>query len=279
MIRFFRYILFVVVVFAASVYGANTASGASRAADGYAKPKGMVADYARLYSAQQCATLEQALRVFDDSTSVQIAVVTVPDLGDLSAAELATKLLTEWGVGDKEKDNGVLLLIKPRNAQGRGDVFIATGYGSEGALPDVLAGRIIDDRMMPFLAKGDYYQATVGGLNGVMSALEGEYSGQGRGRGAAVGSRDLVSGFFGLGVLVLMIVLSVFKARGGSDDEHDGNGGNGSRKGDPLMGGGMFFPPMMGGFGRSFRGGGGSSGGFGGFGGGMGGGGGAGRSF
>jgi len=232
------------------------------------QPARLVNDFAGLFTASQIQTLEDSLVAFDRATSTQIAVVTVASLNGYDVSDFATRLLTQWGVGRKGKDNGVVLLIKPRNDEGAGKVFIATGYGVEGALPDITAGRIIDNRMMDGLREGDYYKASEAGVKGIMEAVRGEFAGEPE--DSELNGAELAKF---VGSIFIMLLLIIFISRIGSKGGGNNNGGRGS--------GGrrsVFIPPIIMGGGRS-SGGGFGSGGFGGFGGGMGGGGGAGRSF
>ena len=93
---------------------------------------------------EQQVALEKKLVAFDDSTSNQIAVVIVETLEGYSANEIATALGRAWGVGGKEKNNGVVVLISTGGGDGLRDVYIATGYGLEGAIPDATAKAITD---------------------------------------------------------------------------------------------------------------------------------------
>lgn len=239
-------------------------------------PARLVNDYAGLFNTEQRSVLEDSLVAYDRATSTQIAVVTVGDLDGADAAIYATKLLTEWGVGRKGKDNGVVLLIKPRNQYGGGEVFIATGYGVEGALPDITAGQIIDRQMMPSLARGDYYTATERGTAAIRDALVGEYSATSDQGPEKV---DWFGGIFSLMVMIFIFIAISKSYKNRGDDDSDGEQGGGS--GRNFRRGVIMFPPILGGgFGGGGHGSGGfGGGGFGGFGGGMGGGGGAGRSF
>lgn len=241
-------------------------------------PARLVNDYAGLLSSAQRAALEDSLVAFDRATSTQIAVVTVNDLEGADPAEYATKLLTQWGVGRKGKDNGVVVLLKPRNQYGGGEVFIATGYGVEGALPDILCGRIIDNAMMPALRSGDYYEALNRGTAAIRAAIRGEYTAD------AVAHKDFdwPGAAFGLIVMIFVMIGVVKSYRNGPDDDENGDQRGGGQSGRNFRRGPILFPPILGGMGGSrggFGGGGFGGGGFGGFGGGMGGGGGGGRSF
>ena len=103
------------------------------------QPQRLVNDLSGLFSSRQVQVLERALVDFADSTSNQIVVVTVPELYGYDKAELAYEIGQQWGVGQKEFDNGLVILIKPKTAYSNGEVFIATGYGLEGAVTDAFA--------------------------------------------------------------------------------------------------------------------------------------------
>ena len=85
----------------------------------------------------EAAQLEEKLEVFSNETSNQICVVIVDDLNGLDASSYAFKIGNTWGVGKADKDNGIVILIKPTETDGGRDLFIATGQGLEGAIPDL----------------------------------------------------------------------------------------------------------------------------------------------
>ena len=137
----------------------------------------MVNDFAGVFSAQQVQGMEARLEAFSDSTSNQICVVTISDLEGYEPADYAQRLGQKWGVGSS-KDNGVLILVKPRSVTEKYiDVFIATGYGIEGALPDALCKRIINNQMGPFLRQDppDYYGAVEAAVSAIEPVMLGEY--------------------------------------------------------------------------------------------------------
>lgn len=232
------------------------------------KPARLVNDYASLFTPEQTRVLEDSLVAFDRATSTQIAVVTLSDLGNMTPNEMATAIIEKWGVGRAGKDNGIVILIKPRNEHGRGEVYIGTGRGAEGALPDGKATRIIDKYMIPSLKNGDYFTAVYDGSAVIRSVLRGEFDAE-KDDPSVVGS--ILSLVFGL-VFVIFIIISIGKsAKNGGDDGSSGSSGGGS--GPIILGG-------LGGFCGSRGGGGGfGGGGFGGFGGGGSFGGGGGRGF
>ena len=132
-----------------------------------------VHDYAGWLSQGEKAMLEEKLRRYNDSTSTQIVVMIRPDIGDYDKSSYAFELGNRWGIGRKSKNNGVVMLIKSEPPD-RG-IFIATGYGAEGALPDITAGQIIRNTMAPLFRQQQYYQGIDAGLNDIIRALAGEF--------------------------------------------------------------------------------------------------------
>jgi uncharacterized protein len=221
-------------------------------------PVRLVNDFTNTLTVDERQLLEKKLVTFDDSTSNQIAVVILASLDGADIASYAVELGRAWGVGGKEKNNGVLLLISINDRK----INISTGYGLEGAIPDLMAAHIIRDIIKPNFKKGAYYRGINEGTDVMMKAAKGEYQIP-RKKGGRVSAWKI-----GLIFFLTIIFLIIF-----SRNNRGGGGGMISRKG--YRGGymGPMFFPMGGGFGGS--GGGSSGGGFGGFGGGSFGGGGA----
>ncbi len=132
-----------------------------------------VHDYSGWLNEQEKAFLEAKLRRYDDTTSTQIVVMIRPDIGDYDRSSYAFELGNRWGIGRKSKNNGVVVLIVTEPPQ-RG-VFIATGYGAEGALPDITAGRIARNLMIPKFKEGRYFEGINAGIDAIMAALSGEF--------------------------------------------------------------------------------------------------------
>lgn len=107
----------------------------------------------------------------DGKTGAQAVVVTVPSLADRPIEEYALELFRAWGIGQKEKNNGVLVLIAPSERQSR----IEVGYGLEGALPDALTGRIQDGYMLPFFRQENFDQGTWQGYQAICAQVAKEY--------------------------------------------------------------------------------------------------------
>lgn len=222
-----------------------------------AKPNTLVNDYTNTLSAAQISQLEQKLVAFDDSTSNQIAVVILKSVGDYDINEYALELGRKWGVGGKEKNNGVILLV----ALGDRKMSIQTGYGLEGALPDIYTKRIIENDIKPFFKAGDYYSGIVAGTNSIISLVKGEYKND---KPKAKRSK----GNAGFAVIIIIIIIAILIRKGGGGGGNQVIGGRGVADAlfwSMLLGGGRNSDG--GGFGGGF-GGGSSGGGFGGFGGG-----------
>ncbi|MRR24232.1 TPM domain-containing protein, partial [bacterium] len=94
-------------------------------------PPRLVNDYAGILSPEEAQALENKLVAFDDSTSNQIAVVIVDDLQGYDRSDFAYRVARDWGIGQGDFNNGLLVLVKPKTASSSGQVFIATGYGLE----------------------------------------------------------------------------------------------------------------------------------------------------
>lgn len=222
-------------------------------------PPKLVVDYTNTLSPDQINALEQKLVIFDDSTSSQISIVIIETTGDRDISDFAFALGRAWGIGNKEFNNGILLLVAKNDRK----VFIATGYGLEGALPDALAKEIISNEIKPNFKENDFYRGLDEGTDAIMQAIQGEYKApDGYHKRDEKGVPGIII------VIIVIIIISIIRRGGGGGGYYNGGG--------YRRGSGMWFFPGAGGFGGGFGGGSSSGGGFGGFGGGSFGGGGAG---
>ncbi|MBS1496491.1 MAG: TPM domain-containing protein [Bacteroidetes bacterium] len=209
----------------------------------------LVNDYAKILTSDQAQALENKLVAFDDSTSTQIAIVIVPNLGGNEVGDFNTELGRAWGVGGKEFNNGVVLLISKEDRK----INIATGYGVEGSLPDVTAKEIIDDIIVPNFKGNDYYRGIDEGTDAIIKAVQGTYHTARQKKSETGGAPGLVF------IIIVIIIIILLSSRGG------GGGSFMSRRGvAPWILANML---SGGGGGGGWSGGGGSSGGGGGFGG------------
>jgi uncharacterized protein len=145
-------------------------------------PRGFVNDFADVLDSASIQHLDAVIREVREQTRGEIAVVTLLDIGDHPASDVAVQIGRQWGVGaaaeagDRSKNLGVVLLIVPRknHQPGTGAVFIATGRGAEGFLPDSRVGRI-RDAMLPALAGEDYNKALSLGVDLIAQAFASEF--------------------------------------------------------------------------------------------------------
>lgn len=232
------------------------------------QPPKLVNDFANILTPREEAALEQKLVAYNDSTSTQVAIVAINTTGGYAMVDYAVKLGREWGIGGKKFNNGLVILVAAQDHK----VFIATGYGLEGAIPDITAQQIVDNAIVPNFRSGNFYQGLNQATDDIIKAAAGEYKAPAKSGKKQKGGGGLFFLLF-IGIIILIIFLS---SRGG------GGGGGYNRRGrgyglGPFLGG-MLLGNMLGGGSRGggFGGGGFGGGGFGGFGGGSFGGGGAG---
>lgn len=130
---------------------------------------GRVVDNAEILSPDTRKRLAESLRRHEQKTGNQVAVLTVPTINGESVEEYAVRVFEHWKLGQKGRDNGVLVLIVPQDRRMR----IEVGYGLEGVLTDVQASRIIRNLMTPRFRDGDFNGGVVRGVNAVIAQLEG----------------------------------------------------------------------------------------------------------
>lgn len=140
------------------------------------QPPRLVNDFAGILNSEEQNTLEHNLRNYYDTTSTQIYVVTVKDLEGYDVSDYAFRLGEKWGVGQKGKNNGVVILIKPKYGNEKGQAFIATGYGMESIIPDATARRIVDNEMIPYFKNGDYYKGINAAAKIIMDLASGVFT-------------------------------------------------------------------------------------------------------
>jgi len=230
-------------------------------ADRFPQPLGYVSDYADILTAPEEARISAICAQIETKTTAEMAIVTVPDIGGQSEELYATELFQTWGIGKKDKDNGILLFLTLEERRFR----IETGYGLEGILPDGLLGQIADQKIVPFLRQGRYGEGFYSGTVAIAQIVAADAGAQLALQEPPPTPPSGAEGTRPFRVPVFVIILIIFLIFGG-------------RIGllPLLLLGGM--PGGRGGFGGGF-GGGGFGGGFGGFGGGMSGGGGVSRGF
>jgi uncharacterized protein len=237
-------------------------------------PPRLVNDFAGMLNSSEINSLEHKLVAFNDSTSTQIAIVTVPSLHGYDKADYAQRLGEKWGIGQKGKNNGILILVKPKTGSEQGEIFIAQGYGLEGGIPDLHASDIINNQILPSFRAGDYYGGLDKATTTLMQLARGEFP-------ANLYKKHHDAGAIAPFIIfiIFFIIMMFMRSGGGKNDRHIGN------KGLPIwlllsmMNSRNSHNGSWGGFSGGGGFGGGGGGGFGGFGGGSFGGGGAGGSW
>ena len=224
-----------------------------------------VYDFAHLMDGLQVKQLEEKLIRYSDSTSTQIVVVTVNSLNGMDVAQYAVELAHKWGIGQKGKDNGILILVSKNDRR----ITIQTGYGVEHKLTDALSRRIIENVIKPHFKNGDYFGGLDMGTDRIFQIMNGEYVADEQYGGDGESIMNIVPFIL---IIIIFLILSRKNRRGGGGRNGGSKGGGmslldaiilsdlgrGSYRGGGFGGGG-FGGGSSGGFG-----GGGFSGGFGG---------------
>jgi uncharacterized protein len=262
---------FLLCMLAACLLSPCTASPAE-----FPAPTGYVSDFAGVMRPETISQLDGVLASLKDKTGAEIAVVTVKTLGDLDIETYAARLVKEWGIGSKERNDGVLILVSTGDRR----VRIEVGYGLEPLITDAKSGMIRDQYLTPKLRVNDYDGGLKDGALAIAALISAE-KGVDIGAGAPPQARRVPvrrsspGGGPLLNIIIVIAILLLF-GRGRS-----GSCLSGLLLGSLLGGGGRRNYGGIGGFGGGFGGGGigggfgGGGGGFGGFGGGFSGGGGA----
>lgn len=207
--------------------------------------------------------LTKVNKELEQKTGAQVIYVSLKDVED-QPMQVGTELLNKWKIGDKKKENGVLILISQRKGEEKKDISIITGYGIEGRLNDGKVGRIIDDYMLAYMREGDFSKGVTEGFNAIVSQIAEEYQVELNGdydeyskdleEDDEIDIRTLII------IFIFFIIFSRFFARKGGFR----NGGYGGFGGGFTGGFGNFGGDSFGGFSGGsggFSGGGGSSGG------------------
>lgn len=155
-----------------------------------------VYDYANILGEQNQRRINTALVNFKDTTSNVIVVVTHPDFFGEEPWRFATDLGHAWGVSREGVDNGIVLVVKPKVGNQRGQTHIAVGYGLEGAIPDAIAKRIVENEMIPRFRLNDYSGGVEAALTVLMGLAAGEITEYVGGSGSNKGQDGLFALFF-----------------------------------------------------------------------------------
>jgi len=215
------------------------------------KPAGYVSDFANVMSASDRSATERLLTELEQKTGAQVAVVTLKSLDGGQIAEFSTRLFENWGIGQKGKDNGILLLGAV--GEGRGNrLRIEVGYGLEGVIPDAAAGRILNSYVLSGWNQGQYGTALANGAAAIARRIADDRGVALSGMSASVQRAPEKRGFPLVNLILLLIFIPIVIRHPWILLMLLSSGGGGSRGGG--FGGGGF-----GGFGGGMSGGGGAS--------------------
>ena len=167
----------------------------------------LVFQYTPFLDDREAGLLDDKLVRFAQQTSNRIAVLVVDTLCGYPASDFAFEVGQRWGIGGKKEENGILIVVKPTGPPGQRDVFIATGYGLEGAIPDLTCKRIVDNEVIPRFREGAYYDGLDKATDVLMGLAKGEFNAESYGRGD---NADVWGGLLvGLAVLVILVVVFI----------------------------------------------------------------------
>lgn len=197
-------------------------------AQDFPDPTGHVNDFANLLDQREAENLESKLRTYRDTTSNVIAIAIVESLQELPREEVATTIFNEWRMWEGDRQNGVLILVAPNERE----MQIEIGYGLEGAITDLQAGRIVDQILRPNFREGNFYTGLERATTVLMQLAAGEYDAVDRATENSDGMRII-------GIIILFIVIFILMKASGT-----GKGGGRRQRtigsGGTVWGGGGF---------------------------------------
>lgn len=213
-------------------------------------PRDHFNDYVGVVSAATARTLNARLAEHERATSSQIVVAIYPRMAsDSSVEDYTVRVAQAWGAGQKKRDNGAVLFAFMQERQ----LYLQVGYGLEGAIPDALAKRIIEDEIVPRMRAGQPDAAFRAAVDAILAATRGEYTGTGRTQAETQPRKNSSPGAI-IAFIIIALILSRFRR---STTIYTGTGrrhiwinpGGGFGGGGHRGGGGGSFSGGGGGFG------------------------------
>ena len=162
--------------------------------------KGRVNDYGNILSASAEHQLDAVLGELERTDSTQIVILTVPSLEGEDIEGFSMRAAEKWGIGQKGKDNGAILIISKNDRKLR----IEVGYGLEGSLTDLISGRIIRNVIVPDFKRGDFDAGVSNGVYAMIQAVRGEFKADEKSIGRAQ-KRTSNPGFFGFLLIIFLV--------------------------------------------------------------------------
>lgn len=171
-----------------------------------------VYDYIGLLNSNQKQNLEQNLIKYSDSTSTQIVVAIISSTKGENINYLAANWGHKWGIGNKEKDNGILILLAKNDRK----IAISTGDGTSHLLTDAMCKRIIDQAIIPYFKQGNYYRGLQVGVVTIYAVMNGEY------KNTNSGNSDFPIGFIIFLFFIFIIIIIALSKKNNGNDNHSG---------------------------------------------------------
>ena len=179
-----------------------------------------------MLSQQEESHLNQMLKTFQDSTSNQIAVLTLTDFDDRTEGPLfdfSKKVFTTWGIGDKTKNNGVLFVVVKNLASKNGiGLRLMPGYGLEGALPDVTC-RKINESVRSLLSNGEYFKGINSAVGQIMDKTQKEFNSEVSKKGESLPLLVIIF-FILLGLAIVLFLVELLDSFGKSSSNSSSSG-------------------------------------------------------
>lgn len=177
----------------------------------FPKPEGFVNDFANILTNSEEDTLVKIAEELEKDTTSEIAVVIVKTVKPLSIEEYSVRLFSEWGIGKKGKDNGVLLLVAIEDRE----VKIEVGYGLEGILPDGRCGEIIRKYIIPEFKNGRYGGGIIAGASAIAGVISGKRAGAAQTSPIVSETvekiKDTISSFMILFFVIIFVIVSILQ--------------------------------------------------------------------
>lgn len=210
-------------------------------AQGVPSLTGRVNDHAGILSAAAKARIEAKLAALETSDSTQLVVLTVPTLAGDSIEDFSMRVVESWKLGQKKLDNGALLVIAQEDRKLR----IEVGYGLEGKLTDLTAGRIIRQVIVPHFKRGDFEAGVEAGVDAMIAATKGEFKAEDK-------KLAIPEQFVPFIFILFFILIMILRSRGGGPGRFNrsssyrsggfgGGGFGGGSSGGGFSGGGGSF--------------------------------------
>jgi len=171
-------------------------------------PPRLVNDYTGTLQNNEIQSLESKLVKFNDSTSTQVVVAIVSSFGGTDKSDFAYQIGEKWAVGQKGKNNGIVIVVKPKVGQERGEAYIAVGYGLEGVIPDATAKRIVEAEMIPNFKNGNYFAGLDAAVDKIIGLSRHEFSATAYMKKTEKSPLIMLIPFIIIGIIMLLIRVS-----------------------------------------------------------------------